>query len=1271
MDKMTFISQNHTAANEVTRSMLSKRQKEEPDEIAQLRYELTKAKNEIVQMVAKHNEELSSCESQLGKLCSEVEKGEAIRQSLEYELAEVRKQCSIERMALQEEKESSFVKQELFKAQIEELQSKMHTIEGNFQSTQLGWQEAQKTLESDLQDRDLVIESYKKEQDMLLSERTSLEARMQKQNITIQELRQKVNELDIEKNSHLDTVRRQKSEIAHGLEREDRLKKELENILQERVARLEKSIEAERAAHLESKFNSEIIQLHVRDLEKSLEVERASQAQTKSDLDLIKSQFREVEKAYNKEKATAEELTDKLVRLEKEYSYMVNEFKLEIEKQNKMITDLSLKLKASEESLAVIEQDLEKSKKHHLSLEEAYECNVRELQTLVESFNTPNHRLSGTYSDKDKAAGPAVLEALRHTLTDYQNKLESTSNELETKKHVCAEIKEELESSKQIINTLRKNLENIRSEQLVSEKELQSLRAACAERDSHIARLQTELVKARDTWETEKLRTLESERAIQKITQSVRKDAEEKLTFLHGLYQRLVAGCVLLKEPESMMGDFSWTELCVILQENVDAVISDLHQANEKVSHLEYACKNKADILRDLQKKHEDSLDRLDKQMKEQQNAWQKKTRDLEQHYSALLKEMNFKAQKYQKIAERSKDRISIYEKTKDQMAHENVHIKNLLLNIEKDHKSLLAACALMAGALYPLYSRACTLATQRNFLQDQMNTYVDIQREIRNLVQALSDGEDDSKRSPKYSRCMKHVFRRGVLVVLAANRLQQLGRSSRTLFMWMESMHKGPSLLVCPGVGQQSKTLKRLDEVIHCQEAWKWITSTDLLSAVLTSMSELLGILNQKAPDFRTQSQLIDTASNCFSKLMSKLNMVSVEPQKYFIQVDPDSLVHRLTCGLHRINTQTSTRDLTSTTPIVKCLAVLKRQILVFTKRLHTAEVERRSLRRELSDIKKQISETSKDAVVTENLIAESQQYQHSKIVPYEKFRTVFDELNNALLREQEAQILLNEQSQQLLELSHKIELHSQEEAEIDQTLSEAVKSLSETKIELRRKDQSLRQQTRQLAQMEQDKRCLEESISSAENALRTAAREKEGLSNYMKSAAAVFQKMRKQTSLSQAATSQRDFTLQLPKLSPKMFKMDSYTGGSDLSVCQSMIKNFLDIYQIAYTKAAALEKEMVFHKKHIAALKSELQTACLRETKNSSPAKLHASAVPIYEFHSERNIAEFLPLQAEMDSHSHMNFGHLNSRTFYPIDFASVTDFTPAYMQELPTKT
>lgn len=58
-----------------------------------------------------------------------------------------------------------------------------------------------------------------------------------------------------------------------------------------------------------------------------------------------------------------------------------------------------------------------------------------------------------------------------------------------------------------------------------------------------------------------------------------------------------------------------------------------------------------------------------------------------------------------------------------------------------------------------------------------------------------------------------------------------------------------------------------------------------------------------------------------------------------------------------------------------------------------------------------------------------------------------------------------------------------------------------------------------------------------------------------------------------------------------------------------KAMIKSFMDVYQLASARIATLEKEMTSHRSHIATLKSELHTACLRENQSLqsvSPATL-----------------------------------------------------------------
>lgn len=68
-----------------------------------LRRKLCQARKEKLDLTIKHNQELSNYESQIVKLRSEIEKGEAVRQHLEYELAIARKDGRLKMYAVEEE----------------------------------------------------------------------------------------------------------------------------------------------------------------------------------------------------------------------------------------------------------------------------------------------------------------------------------------------------------------------------------------------------------------------------------------------------------------------------------------------------------------------------------------------------------------------------------------------------------------------------------------------------------------------------------------------------------------------------------------------------------------------------------------------------------------------------------------------------------------------------------------------------------------------------------------------------------------------------------------------------------------------------------------------------------------------------------------------------------------------------------------------------------------------------------------------------------------
>ncbi|XP_058442335.1 coiled-coil domain-containing protein 171 isoform X2 [Marmota monax] len=1219
------------------------------DVTADLRKKLHRAKKEKLEMTTKHNAELLSCESQIAKLRSEVEKGEALRQSLEYDLAVARQEAGLGRRAAEERLAEAHRIQEKLCAQNSELQEKVNEIEKVFQSSQQKWKEECRRFEHDLEERDNIIQNCNTEYDLLLKEKSRLEKTLQEQDSAVQSMHKKVEQLETKHMECSDLLQRQTSELEFSTQREECLRKEFEATTL-RVRKLEENIEAERAAHLESKFNSEIIQLRIRDLEGALQVEKASQAEAVADLEMIKNEFKEVESAYEREKLNAQESFAKLNLLEREYFSRTKTLNEEIEEQKKVIIDLSKRLQYNEKSCSELQEELVMAKKHQAFLVETCENNVKELESILDSFTVSGQWTSGIHKDKDKPPSfPVVLETLRRTLTDYQNKLEDASNEINSMNDAKEKTSNELDFTKQKIESHTKNIKELQDKLTDAHKELSHLRTKCADREALISTLKMELQNVLHCWEKEKARAAQCENELQKLSQAFHKDTEEKLTFLHTLYQHLVAGCVLIKQPEGMLDKFSWSELCAILQENVDALIADLNRANEKISHLEYICKNKSDTMRELQQTQEDTFNKVAEQIKAQESCWHKQKKELELQYSELLLEVQKRAQKFQEIAEKNMEKLNQIEKSHEQLAIENSHFKNMLSKTQRDQSSLLAACALMAGALYPLYSRSCALSTQRDFLQEQVNTFELFKLEIRTLAQALSTVEEkkqeEVKMKKKPFKGLIRIFRKGVIAILAANRLKILGQSCASLFTWMESFKEGIGILVCTGEPKDKhKFPKHQREQFRCLQALTWLTSADLLAAIISSMAELQEVISKTDPNSRICGHLlIGTAKNSFAKLMDKISLamesIPLHNGRSISYVEKDSLVQRLARGLHKINTLALKYGLRGHVPIMKSTASLQKQIFGFTQRLHAAEVERRSLRLEVTEFKRNVNEMKKELDKAQGLQMQLNEFKHSKLITHEKFESACEELNNALLREQQAQMLLNEQAQQLQELNYRLELHSSEEADKNQTLGEAVKSLSEAKMELRRKDQSLRQLNRHLTQLEQDKRRLEENIHDAESALRMAAKDKECVANHMRTIENMLHKVRDQISLSRTAASRNDFTLQLPKLHLETFAMEGLKGGPEVVACQAMIKSFMDVYQLASSRIITLEKEMTSHRSHIATLKSELHTACLRENENlqTMGSRDHSNisipsraALPT----DTVDVRDILPLQAELDT-------------------------------------
>lgn len=149
----------------------------------------------------------------------------------------------------------------------------------------------------------------------------------------------------------------------------------------------------------------------------------------------------------------------------------------------------------------------------------------------------------------------------------------------------------------------------------------------------------------------------------------------------------------------------------------------------------------------------------------------------------------------------------------------ENARLQQSLEQSQRGESSLLAVCALLAGALWPAFGRIRALSSQRKILSEYVRTLESLRDQTNTLSEMLSnemEGEKRAKEEPpsQSSRRLLRdgrnpvlVFRVGVIAVIAINRLCNLGSCSLKLFVSSESPGEfgGMSVVCC---GRRTKAM-------------------------------------------------------------------------------------------------------------------------------------------------------------------------------------------------------------------------------------------------------------------------------------------------------------------------------------------------------------------------------------------------------------------------------------------------------------------------------
>ncbi|XP_008290901.1 coiled-coil domain-containing protein 171-like [Stegastes partitus] len=158
------------------------------------------------------------------------------------------------------------------------------------------------------------------------------------------------------------------------------------------------------------------------------------------------------------------------------------------------------------------------------------------------------------------------------------------------------------------------------------------------------------------------------------------------------------------------------------------------------------------------------------------------------------------------------------------------------------------------------------------------------------------------------------------------------------------------------------------------------------------------------------------------------------------------------------------------------------------------------------------------------------------------ERFHSVCAELREALSREQQAQTLIQEQSERLHALQLQVDTH-------DAQQTDTQSSLSRTTQEVSRKERSLRILGKHLSEVQREKKQVEEKLQRAEQELSHAHRQQEAVISCVKAAEKRCTQVR-----DGLVQSQRSVAVQpRPLLEPlELSGAESIMGAAEVAACQ-----------------------------------------------------------------------------------------------------------------------
>lgn len=319
---------------------------------------------------------------------------------------------------------------------------------------------------------------------------------------------------------------------------------------------------------------------------------------------------------------------------------------------------------------------------------------------------------------------------------------------------------------------------------------------------------------------------------LRKLQEKLKNEEEVRTNYIHCVYHQLKNGRFIGKPPN---GNLIWSQVVVLLNEQVAAVLQTLSEADEKLRELQEIVERQSRAIKEIDDNRVKEIESLKNVNDERSKLWEEQKNALEGHYKQVLKQVETQQKQTKALADQALNRVKSSGNVRASLQEENEQLRNSAQTFAQHQTSLQLAIMLLSGALMPLHNRTVNLIKQRHFVIKENKALSNFKSDVQALISALNFEQDQPKMKTKYSSPLLK-FRTLAICVIASNRLNALSKQRSTFFIVDDAVSGLKRICVQQNINDQEQSI---------------VKNQNLISDVVSSMADLQIVLSQKQSKF------------------------------------------------------------------------------------------------------------------------------------------------------------------------------------------------------------------------------------------------------------------------------------------------------------------------------------------------------------------------------------------------------------------------------------